>query len=222
LRVVSLTSNNVETVNSGSSADLQASTDITVRGATSGVDLRGNGSLLIREIEAGQANVNLSAATDILNRSSGGVDQPTVTGGTTVANAGRDIGEQGAAVVFNVQGGGTLTLIADNAFYDTTNDGVPVNLIVSGVAFNAKSFASTQSSTQSAVLDTTAIDWAALDPNEAIVDCAQPCVRLPGDQAEDDEELAKVREASKLLLIRTSDGFKLIPVFPLETTAAVR
>jgi hypothetical protein len=46
-----------------------------------------------------------------------------------------------------------------------------------------------------------AIDWAALDPNVALVDCFDPCIRLPDDQREDDG-LALLREVLKPLLER--------------------
>ncbi|HEX5046116.1 MAG TPA: hypothetical protein VFX89_03265 [Gammaproteobacteria bacterium] len=63
------------------------------------------------------------------------------------------------------------------------------------------------------------IDWAGLDPNVALIDCLQPCVKLPADQSED-PALAQIREATKLLLIRTDEGWKMIPVFPREVIAS--
>ena len=45
-----------------------------------------------------------------------------------------------------------------------------------------------------------------------LVDCLEPCIKLPPDQLED-EELAMLREPTRMLVIRTLDGIKLIPVF---------
>jgi hypothetical protein len=44
-------------------------------------------------------------------------------------------------------------------------------------------------------------------------------VKLPADQSED-PALAQLREATKLLLIRTDKGWKMIPVVARETIAA--
>ena len=60
------------------------------------------------------------------------------------------------------------------------------------------------------------IDWAGLDPNIRLVDCLEPCIKLPADQLE--EGLAGLREPTQMLVIRTVDGVKLIPVF-VQTTA---
>jgi hypothetical protein len=56
------------------------------------------------------------------------------------------------------------------------------------------------------------IDWAGLNPDVKLVDCLDPCIKLPPDQLED-EELAGVSEPTQMLVIRTIDGIKLIPVF---------
>jgi hypothetical protein len=79
--------------------------------------------------------------------------------------------------------------------------------------------ASTAASTVSALQDVSAIDWASPDPNVTLVDCLEPCVLLPQDQREDDG-FAALREADRLLLIPTADGWKLIPVFARETLTA--
>jgi hypothetical protein len=69
--------------------------------------------------------------------------------------------------------------------------------------------------------DLVTIDWAALNPNVALIDCLQPCVRLPADQS-DEPGLAYVPGMEKLLLIRTQDGWKMIPVIMHEPMAAVQ
>lgn len=56
------------------------------------------------------------------------------------------------------------------------------------------------------------IDWAGLNPDVKLVDCLDPCIKLPPDQLED-EELAGLSEPTQMLVIRTIDGIKLIPVF---------
>ncbi len=56
------------------------------------------------------------------------------------------------------------------------------------------------------------IDWAGLDPDVRLVDCLEPCIKLPADQLED-EGMAWLREPTQMLMIRTVDGVKLIPVF---------
>ena len=56
------------------------------------------------------------------------------------------------------------------------------------------------------------VDWAGLDPNVRLVDCLEPCIKLPADQLED-EGMAGLREPTKMLMIRTVDGVLLIPVF---------
>jgi hypothetical protein len=66
-----------------------------------------------------------------------------------------------------------------------------------------------------------AIDWAGLDPNIALVDCLQPCIMLPADQSEE-PGLVDLKEATKFLLIRTRDGWKMIPVMVRETVVAAR
>ena len=61
------------------------------------------------------------------------------------------------------------------------------------------------------------VDWAGLDPNVRLVDCLEPCIKLPPDQLEDDG-LAGLREPTQMLVIPTIDGVKLIPVY-VETIA---
>ena len=56
------------------------------------------------------------------------------------------------------------------------------------------------------------IDWAGLDPDIRLVDCLEPCIKLPPDQIED-EELAWLREPTQMLMIRTVNGVQLIPVY---------
>ena len=78
-----------------------------------------------------------------------------------------------------------------------------------------------QATNNTLLVDISGVDWASLDPTVALLDCLEPCVRLPADQSED-EELAELREATKLLLIRTSHGWKMIPVVAVAETAALR
>jgi len=56
------------------------------------------------------------------------------------------------------------------------------------------------------------VDWAGMDPDVRLVDCLEPCIKLPPDQLED-EGLAGLSEPSQMLVIRTINGIKLIPVF---------
>ena len=72
-----------------------------------------------------------------------------------------------------------------------------------------------------ATQDIAAIDWAGLDPNIALVDCLQPCIRLPADQSEE-PGLVELKEATKFLLIRTRDGWKMIPVVVRDPVVAAR
>ena len=78
-----------------------------------------------------------------------------------------------------------------------------------------------QATNNTLLVDLSGVDWASLDPTVALLDCLEPCVRLPADQSED-EELAELRDATRLLLIRTSHGWKMIPVVAAAETAALR
>jgi acrosin len=71
------------------------------------------------------------------------------------------------------------------------------------------------------LVDVSGVDWASLDPTVTLLDCLEPCVRLPADQAEG-EELARARPETRLLLIRTTFGWKMVPVFVTAETAALR
>jgi hypothetical protein len=75
------------------------------------------------------------------------------------------------------------------------------------------------------LVDVSAIDWASLDPRITLFDCLEPCARLPADQDEGEavaKAPAQAPAATKLLLIRTSFGWKWIPVVPAAETAALR
>ena len=56
------------------------------------------------------------------------------------------------------------------------------------------------------------IDWAGFDPEVRLVDCLEPCIQLPADQLEDDG-MAELRNPTKMLVIRTTTGTKIIPIY---------
>jgi len=72
--------------------------------------------------------------------------------------------------------------------------------------------AATSASVLSALEEIGFIDWAGLDPDVRLVDCLEPCIKLPADQLED-EGMAGLREPTQMLVIRTIDGVKIIPVY---------
>jgi filamentous hemagglutinin family protein len=82
-----------------------------------------------------------------------------------------------------------------------------------------------QATNNTLLVDLSGVDWASLDPTVTLLDCLEPCVRLPADQAED-EELARApmpeAQPTQLLLIRTAYGWKMIPVVAGGETAALR
>jgi len=64
------------------------------------------------------------------------------------------------------------------------------------------------------------VDWAGLDPDVRLVDCLEPCIKLPCDQLEDEElecnddrQLAWFREPTQILVIRTVGGVRLVPIY---------
>jgi hypothetical protein len=186
--------------------------------------------MVIGLINAGPAADSSGAVTlqvasgSILNTPNVIPESIGISGSNATLIATGAIGTTSSPIKMDISETGLITLQAASAAINNVHL-TPVNDQVAGGIFDAVSQAigsAIGTSTQSAVQDTSAIDWAGLDPNIALVDCLQPCVRLPADQSEEEEGLAKVREATKLLLIRTSNGWKMIPVFPLETTAAAR
>jgi hypothetical protein len=125
-------------------------------------------------------------------------------------------------VVLDVPAAGSVLIDTLTGATIENLQGAPVTLVGSNVLRERSSgrfAAATGVGTVSAAEDLVTIDWAGLDPNVALVDCLQPCVKLPADQSED-PALAQLREATKLLLIRTDTGWKMIPVVARETIAA--
>ncbi len=71
----------------------------------------------------------------------------------------------------------------------------------------------TAASVQSALEQIGFVDWAGLDPDVRLVDCLEPCLKLPADQVEDDGLSQLFREPTKMIVIQTVNGIKLIPVY---------
>ena len=118
-----------------------------------------------------------------------------------------------ATIILSAAGDASIGNVT-NATVDDTDVGGSTLDITGDVVASAVA-----ASTVSAVQDIVAIDWAQLDPSVTLIDCLEPCIRLPADQSED-EGLAELRDVIKLLLIRTNSGWKLIPVFAEATIAA--
>jgi hypothetical protein len=102
----------------------------------------------------------------------------------------------------------------------TAAGGQIINLLGAEVATNVAGLDATaagvstavSASVLSALEEIGFVDWAGLDPDVRLVDCLEPCIKLPPDQLED-EGLAGLREPNQMLVIRTASGIKLVPVF---------
>jgi hypothetical protein len=114
---------------------------------------------------------------------------------------------EGIATIFVTATGGKI-LNPNQALVDTNVAGLD--------ATEAGVSAAVGASVLSALEEIGFINWAGLDPNVRWVDCLEPCIKLPADQL--DEDIAGLREPTQMLVIRTVNGIKLIPVFA-ETTA---
>jgi hypothetical protein len=157
------------------------------------VDLTSNGGNIVNNngtatnIEAIEAFLT---ATGVVGTSSSPItlSVPRVSGTTTItvtAAGGQIINLLGAEVETNVAG------------LDATASGV-------ATAVGA--------SVLSALEEIGFVDWAGLDPEVRLVDCLEPCIKLPADQVED-EGLAGLRDPNQMLVIRTASGIKLVPVY---------
>jgi hypothetical protein len=107
----------------------------------------------------------------------------------------------------------------------TARGGQIINLLGAGVSTNVDDLDATAAgvstavgaSVLSALEEIGFVDWAALDPDIELVDCLEPCIKLPADQLEE-EGMAGLREPTQILVIRTLNGVKLVPVY-VETIA---
>jgi hypothetical protein len=216
-------------------------TNVNVVNITGGaVTLQEQSGSVVLDVDSGASTVNVTvlAGDAVLGLLKG--SQVTVTAntgnllhnGTALAadvssndaflTAGGSIGTTAAAIVFDVPATGKITINAGTGATIENLRGATVANIGSGVvrvASTALTASANAQASANASRDLVTVDWAGLDPNVALVDCLQPCVKLPADQSED-PGLAQLREATKLLLIRTDTGWKMIPVFAREAIAS--
>src|SRR5690606_16135549 len=135
-------------------------------------------------------------------------------GKSATLSAFSNIGTLTAPLTIVVPSASTITLAGANATINNPSLATVDNALIAGLFsdLTANATAAAVSVGAAAALqELDAIDWAGLDPNVALVDCAAPCLALPEDQREDDA-FAVLREATKLLLIRHSGGWTAVPV----------
>jgi hypothetical protein len=150
-------------------------------------------------VNANGTEVNVQAASAIVHALQGNVgteDSPITFDVPTDSTI--EVSAAGGRIVNKKQ----ATVISDIAGLDATGAGVS---------------AAVGASVLSALEEIGFVDWASLDPDVRLVDCLEPCIKLPADQLED-EEFAALGESTQMLVIRTVDGVKLIPVI-IQTTA---
>jgi filamentous hemagglutinin family protein len=224
----------------GAGAPLKTNVN-AVQIAGGAVTLEEQSGSVVLDVDSGAAAVNVTVVTGdaVLGLLKGGSVTVQASHGNLLHNGGPlspdiaasnavlraltgSVGTEAQAVVLDVPAAGSVLIDTLTGATIENLQGAPVTLVGSNVLRERSSgrfAAATGVGTVSAAEDLVTIDWAGLDPNVALVDCLQPCVKLPADQSED-PALAQLREATKLLLIRTDTGWKMIPVVARETIAA--
>jgi hypothetical protein len=203
-------------------SDATALNGVTI-GSTGIVMVDANSDMVLFEVSATDQVTLTSATGDILNgNGDADLSTPEVSSAVTVTLSavngvvGTDLApltisapnETPTATIFVSAKGGKI-LNPNLATVDTN--------VANLDASNAGVSAAVGASVLSALEEIGFVDWAGLNPDIRLVDCLEPCIKLPADQLED-EGLAILREPTQMLVIRTVDGIRLVPVF-VQTTA---
>ena len=191
--------------------------------STGEVSIDAGAGIVLGLIDA-DGDISLIAATGNITNGNGALEPNIIVPVGSMASLAALAGGIGANsqpitfVVPLVQGQATINLVSiaspviDNTLDATVGSSLPF------IDVNAQRDAAVGASILSAIEEIGFVDWAGLDPDVRLVDCLEPCIKLPADQLED-EELAWLREPTQMLMIRTVNGVKLIPIFS-ETIAS--
>ena len=188
--------------------------DILIGLLNSGSDGAVTGDALGVPVDAAQSgDVFVTSGSSVLSASP--IGSVNVRGASTELTArGGTVGSTEVPLTLNlplIPGVPTITILATqgSAFF---NPNLAEANDTSGDASAAANKQATAASVQSAVEAIGFIDWAGLDPDVRLVDCLEPCLKLPADQLEDDG-MSQLRAPNKMLVIRTANGVRLIPVY---------
>ena len=189
---------------------LNAGSDGAVTGAALGSPPNPSNSGSV-SVTAGSGTSNILSATDAADRvnirgQSTTLRAPTGSVGTQTVPLVLIItpDPEGDAVI-DIQAAG-LSFIVNPLFAQESVSSTAIDLSTRGAN------AATAASVQSALEEIGFVDWAGLDPDVRLVDCLEPCLKLPADQLEDDG-FSHLRDSHQMIVIMTVNGIKLIPVY---------
>ena len=181
-----------------------------------------NGDLTVGNVKVGDPSDPSSGFSKFVVEKGSlfGTGPGQITGGTAAIEVAGVVGTANTPIIFALAPDGTIVIEAITAYIHNLNltnvDFRALDPFAPGAGvFDPVDLGNAATSNAiTAAREVALIDWAGFDPTVALVDCNDPCVRLPEDQVEERSFAdGDVREPTRMLLVWTRDGWKLVPVF---------